>query len=181
VQVTPEIQTRWGVGLLGAETVPPLMARGVLIDVGGGEPAREIPLAEIRAAAAAQRVEPRAGDVVLIRTGNGANWGKPDEYLRGAGMASGISRWLADVGAVAVGADNIAWDWLESRDKDLGASLPGHVILLMQAGIYILENLYLEELAEDGVHEFAFVCLPLKLVGATGSPVRPLALALAPG
>jgi kynurenine formamidase len=42
--------------------------------------------------------------------------------------------------------------------------------------VYILENLFLEDLAAAGVHRFTFVCLPLKLVGATGSPVRPIAL-----
>ncbi len=56
-------------------------------------------------------------------------------------------------------------------------SLPGHLILLVRAGIPIIENLNLEELAAARVREFAFVCLPLKMRGVTGSPVRPLALA----
>jgi kynurenine formamidase len=56
-------------------------------------------------------------------------------------------------------------------------SLPGHTLLIVRAGVYILESLNLEALARDGVREFAFVCLPLKLRGGTGSPVRPLALA----
>jgi kynurenine formamidase len=56
-------------------------------------------------------------------------------------------------------------------------TLPGHILLLVRAGIPIIENLNLEELAAAGVHEFGFVCLPLKMRGATGSPVRPIALA----
>jgi kynurenine formamidase len=56
-------------------------------------------------------------------------------------------------------------------------TLPGHVLLLVRAGIPIIENLNLEELAAAGVHEFGFVCLPLKMRGATGSPVRPIAIA----
>ena len=60
-------------------------------------------------------------------------------------------------------------------------TLPGHILLLVRAGIPIIENLNLEELASAGVHEFAFVCLPLKMRGATGSPVRPIAIAQAPG
>ena len=60
-------------------------------------------------------------------------------------------------------------------DPELG-SLPGHLLLLVRAGVYIVEALNLEELARDRVREFAFVCLPLKLRGGTGSPVRPLAL-----
>ena len=62
-------------------------------------------------------------------------------------------------------------------DPELGVTLPGHLLLLVRAGIPIIENLNLEELAAERVHEFAFVCLPLKMRGATGSPVRPIALA----
>ena len=76
---------------------------------------------------------------------------------------------------VAVGADNVAWDIPDEHDPELG-SLPGHTILIVQSGIHIIESLFLEELAADGVREFGFVCLPLKLRGGTGSPVRPIAL-----
>lgn len=55
-------------------------------------------------------------------------------------------------------------------------SLPGHLILLVRHGIYIIENLNLEELARDKCYEFTFVSLPLKIQGATGSPVRPIAI-----
>ena len=74
-----------------------------------------------------------------------------------------------------VGADNVAFDLPDAHDPELG-SLPGHTILIVQEGIHIIESLYLEELAADGVREFGFVCLPLKLRGGTGSPVRPIAL-----
>jgi kynurenine formamidase len=77
---------------------------------------------------------------------------------------------------LAVGADNMAWDLMGEADRQLGVTLPGHVLLLVRAGVYIVENLWLEELGEAGVREFTFVCLPLKIVGATGSPVRPVAL-----
>jgi kynurenine formamidase len=60
-------------------------------------------------------------------------------------------------------------------DPELG-TLPGHALLIVRAGIYIIESLNLEALAADGVREFVFVCLPLKFRGGTGSPVRPLAL-----
>ena len=62
-------------------------------------------------------------------------------------------------------------------DLQLNATLPAHVLLLVREGIPIIENLNLEELAAARVHEFAFVCLPLKMRGATGSPVRPIAIA----
>ena len=164
------------------ETIAPILARGVLVDLapGGGrtKPARAIPLTEVQDACRAQGVEPRPGDVFLVRTGSATSLREPEEYLRGAGMAGEVSEWLAGVGVRAVGADNVAWDWIEGTDPATGTSLPGHVLLLVRAGIHIIENLWLEELAADGVHEFGFVCLPLKLRGATGSPVRPIAVVL---
>jgi kynurenine formamidase len=77
----------------------------------------------------------------------------------------------------AVGADNLAWDVMGPTDPELKVTLPGHILLLVRAGIPIIENLYLEELTAADVHEFVFVCLPLKMRGATGSPVRPIAIA----
>jgi len=76
----------------------------------------------------------------------------------------------------AVGADNMAWDVPDERDPESGSTLFGHVYVLPQKGIYIIENLNLEELARDRRWVFAFLAVPLKLEGATGSPVRPLAL-----
>jgi kynurenine formamidase len=175
-RVDPRLQTSTGFADLGIDTVAPLVARGVLIDIAPCEPGRAVPLSEVQAKAQAQGVEPRAGDVVLVRTGSGALWQRPAEYLRGAGMAGEVSQWLADLRVRAVGADNVAWDWIEGTDPATGTTLPGHVILLVRSGIHILEHLYLEELARDSVREFAFVCLPLKIKGATGSPVRPIAI-----
>ena len=62
------------------------------------------------------------------------------------------------------------------RDPETGAVLFAHLYLLPQKGIYIIENLNLEELARDRCYQFAFVGIPLKFQGATGSPLRPLAL-----
>ena len=70
----------------------------------------------------------------------------------------------------------MAWDVIGVPDPELGCTLPGHLLLLAQRGIYILENLRLGELAATRAYRFIFVCMPLKFVGATGSPVRPVAL-----
>jgi kynurenine formamidase len=168
--------TPFGYTELGVDTIPPIVARGWLIDLGVVEPIRWIGLEEVRRAADAQGVRPEAGDVVLVRTGNGAHWEDPTRYLRGAGMCGAVSQWLADAKVLAVGADNVAWDYTDGPDPDLGVTLPGHGILLVRGGVYIIENLLLEELAAAGAHEFTFVCTPLKIRGATGSPVRPIAL-----
>jgi kynurenine formamidase len=77
-----------------------------------------------------------------------------------------------------VGADNVAWDVPEVFDPQMQMTLPGHAILLVQNGIYILEHMYFEELSRDRVLDFVFVCLPLKLRGVTASPVRPIALSV---
>ena len=59
------------------------------------------------------------------------------------------------------------------------ALLPVHRVLLVEHGIHIIENLDLERLAAERCYEFLFVCLPLPFTGATGSPVRPVAVVIA--
>jgi kynurenine formamidase len=180
VHVDSGIQTSVGFRVLGIDTMAPLVTRGVLLDVAGSRrlaPEHSITVEELERAAKVAGVEIREGDVVLVRTGYGALWSEPAEYLRGAGVSSAGSSWLIDKKVSAVGADNMAWDVIGPTDPELGVTLPGHILLLVRAGIPIIENLNLEELAASGVHEFAFVCLPLKMRGATGSPVRPIALA----
>src|SRR5205807_10024882 len=168
---------------LCVETIAPLITRGVLLDIarhrgvdhiGAGNP---IKLDELEAAAQKQGVSIGEGDVVLVRTGNGAQWQDPAVYLQAGGVSGDASSWLASRGIRAVGADNVAWDEVGLVDPDLKVTLPGHVILLVRHGICIIENLFLEELARDQCYEFTFICLPLKLNGATGSPVRPVAIA----
>lgn len=176
----PEILTSFGFKELGVETIAPIVTRGVLIDIAQhrGAPATVgelIGLAEVQEAARAQGVEPREGDVLLVRTGNAERWDRDAAaYLDGPGMAEEVSEWAAGLRVRAVGADNVAWD--QKDDRSGAYTLPGHVVLLVRSGIHILENLTLDELAASGAHEFVVVCLPLKLVGATGSPVRPIAL-----
>ncbi|HKV57795.1 MAG TPA: cyclase family protein [Ktedonobacteraceae bacterium] len=183
LEIDARIQTSDGFTALGAETIAPLVTRGVLLDIarqrgvdhiGGGNP---ITREDLEAAAYQQGVTVGEGDVVLLRTGNGAFWQDPATYLQAGGASASASSWLASKGVRAVGADNVAWDEVGVVDPDLKVSLPGHVILLVRHGIHIIENLFLEELARDACYEFTFICLPLKLRGATGSPVRPIAIA----
>jgi len=177
IHVDEGVQTSVGFKKLGVETMSPFVSRGVLLDVAGQtrlEPGHAITAEELERAAA---VEIRDGDVVLVRTGFGALWSDPEEYLRAAGVSAAGSRWLIDRKVGAVGADNMAFDVMGPADPELKVTLPGHVLLLVRAGIPIIENLNLEELAAARVQEFLFVCLPLKMRGATGSPVRPIAIA----
>jgi kynurenine formamidase len=114
--------------------------------------------------------------VLLVRTGYATLWHDEAAYLEAAGVAKSGTLWAAACGVVAVGADNMGWDVLEERDPETGSTLFAHLYLLPQKGIYIIENLNLEELARDRRYAFGFVGIPLKLKGATGSPIRPLAL-----
>lgn len=179
IAVDARVQTPTGFTALGAETIAPMVARGVLLDVAGTlgverlPPGHAVTAAELEAALGARALDP--GDVALVRLGAGALWGDREAYEAAGGIGVDGSRWLAERRPLAVGADNLAWDVPGARDPELG-TLPGHVVLIVRAGVHILESLNLEELARDGVREFAFVCAPLKLRGGTGSPVRPLAL-----
>ena len=177
------IESPTGFSRLGVETVPPLVRRGVLLDVAGHKGVRLLPAKygiaadDLASCATAQGVEVRAGDVLLVRTGYGALWhGDERTYLDAAGVGKSGTLWAAERGVVAVGADNMAWDAPDEHDPDTGATLFAHVYLLPQKGVYIIENLNLEELARDRRYEFAFIGIPLKLNGATGSPLRTLAL-----
>jgi kynurenine formamidase len=175
-------ETSGGFKELGIETVPPLLGRGVLLDVASWMGVPELPASyavgdrELAACAVAEKVEVLAGDVLLVRTGYGAHWNDETRYLKAAGVAKSGTLWAAERGVVAVGADNVAWDVPEERDPETGSTLFAHVHLLTRKGIYILENLNLEALGRDRRYTFGFVGIPLKLRGATGSPIRPLAL-----
>lgn len=167
---------------LGIETAPPLLTRGVLLDVAGWKgssalpPAYSISADDLIGCARAQEVEVHQGDVLLVRTGFAPLWHDKAAYMRAAGVGKSGSIWAAEQSVVAVGADNIAWDAPDERDPETGATLFGHLYLIPQKGIYIIENLTLEALARDRRYEFAFIAIPLKLNGATASPVRPVAL-----
>ena len=181
-EINASIQTSQGFTELGVETIAPIVAHGVLLDLASYRSVDRIvaenPINqdEMEAAAQKQGVQIGEGDVVLVRTGNGALWHDPEVYLQAGGVTGSASQWLANKGVRAVGADNMAWDEMGLFDPDFKVTLPGHLILLVRSGIYIIENLFLEDLARDQRYEFTFVCLPLKLRGATGSPVRPIAI-----
>jgi kynurenine formamidase len=111
-----------------------------------------------------------------------SGWGpKFDEGAAYVGAETGVpgvgedgARWIAEHQVRAAGADTIAFESLAPGSGH--AVLPAHRVLLVESGIYIIEAMDLEALAAGGHHEFLFVLSPLALYGATGSPVRPLAV-----
>lgn len=170
-----------GIGVLAMETVQPMVAPGVLLDVSAlrGSPLPEgylITPDDLERCEAAQGVKVGEGTVALVRTGSSVLWSEPERYLKAAGVSRAGAEWFAERKVAAVGADNMALDVLGHIDEVLSCSLPCHLILIARSGIHIIENLDLEELSRERAYEFAFICLPLKIVGGTGCPVRPIAL-----
>jgi kynurenine formamidase len=182
VKVDRTVQSSRGFSKLAVEEIPPILAPGVLLDVPALrgvealDPGRVVTADDLRECCERQGVAVEPGSVALVHTGNCLYWDETERYLAGPGMDAGASYWLADRGVFAVGADNMAWDAPGLVDPELGCTLPGHLILLVRRGIHIVENLKTDELAAARAYRFTFVCTPLKLVGATGSPVRPLAV-----
>lgn len=171
---------------LGAHTIAPMVRRGVLLDVPAArgvdrlDPGYEITPADLEATVARQGTPLGEGDVALVRSGWGQHFDSGDDDLF-RGQSSGVpgvgragAAWLADHSVHATGADTIAYECLPPGAGH--ALLPAHRVLLVDNGIYIIEAMDLEELARDGIHEFVFILSSLPLYGATGSPVRPLAV-----
>ena len=120
---------------------------------------------------------PGAGQAALVRTGWAARWPGADyaDPTRGIpGLDLGAARYLSDRQVVLVGADTIAVEQVTAQ-HGLGR-LPVHRHLLGQCGINLVESMNLEPLADHAWPTVILVCAPLKIVGATGAPVRPLAL-----
>jgi kynurenine formamidase len=182
VKITPDVETPWGFEKLGAEHIPPIIGRGILIDAAYKKDPLpeeyEITLDEFKEAMRSEGVEIKENDIVLVRTGYGKYWNDPEKYTKAAGISKEVSVWLGERNVLAVGSDNLAWDVPKYRDPETKSALPAHLYLLARKGIYIMENLYLEELARDKVYSFLFIGLPLKMKGATGSPLRPIAVIL---
>lgn len=183
VEVTPQVETSKGFTAHGIERIEPIVTRGILLDVCAVRGQDPLPAHyritgnDLEAAARRAGVTVRPGDALLVRTGYAKLWGDETRYLAAAGVGRDGSMWAADHKVTCVGCDNMTWDEVDERDPITGGTLFAHLHLIARCGIPIIENLVLEELSRDRCAEFLFVCVPLKLVGATGSPVRPIAVA----
>ncbi len=167
----------------GVETIAPIFRRGVLLDIARAkkvdvlEPADEVTVADLELAVKNAGASFRQGDVIFLRTGWTKHWSDSRRYLGldsagTPGVAAPGAEWLAAKKPFAVGNDTAGFEQIVQTNITMDA----HRILLAQNGIHIIENLDLEELATSGASVFAFVTLPLRIKGATGSPLRPVAL-----
>lgn len=171
-----------GWNVAGAENIPPIIARGVLIDVAAAKglgmlgDGYRITREDLIEALDKQGVDIQEGDVALIRTGRMKVYEDAAAYMAnppGLGMAA--ARFLVEEkGAMIVGADNLSFEAFPSELED--DYVPLHTYLLAQQGAPILELVYLEELSQDAVYEFAFIGGSLKLRGSDAAPIRPIAI-----
>ena len=166
----------------GAEKHPPIFARGVLLDVAALHgvptlaPSHAIGEDDLKACLKRQDLKLAAGDVVMIHTGQMKLWPDISFVARTPGLNRQGAEFLAKNGAIMIGADNLTLEQTPSAEPV--NFFPVHTYLLAEAGVPILEMAYLDELAEERIYEFAFFGACIKLRGATGAPMRPVAMPL---
>lgn len=164
----------------GAETIPPIISRGVMIDVKASKGTLpknyRITAQDLRDALKKQRVELEPGDVVVIRTGQAEFYQDAHHYLDSyPGISLDAVKWLVeDQGIMLLGADNLSFEAFPPERDDNW--VPVHTYLLAEKGVMFIEQMYLEELSKDEIYLFAFIAASLKLKGASGAPMRPIAL-----
>ena len=173
------VQSTHGFGALGAEHFPPILLRGILLDLPGVKGTDCLPdlyavtVEDLQYCEREQGVRIEPGTAVLIRTGFERFWrGDPARYM-GAGPGPGVeaARYVAERGAVTTGSDTANYEVLAFPE------LPAHSVLLYEYGIPIMENLHLDELATARCYEFLFVALPIAYSGASGSNIHPIVIA----
>ena len=174
------IRSTSGAARLGVEKMPPIFTRGVLLDLvklKGRvlEPGESITAADLQAAALAADVQVGRGDAVLLRTG----WLESQKGVKNPsfdvepGINVEAAMWLVERDVAIVGADNFAVEVLPFPE---GKVFPVHQMLIRDFGMPLLEGLMLDPLVASGRHEFLFVASALPIVGATGSPLAPVAV-----
>jgi kynurenine formamidase len=170
-----------GLEKLGIEQIPPIVTRGILIDMAkhkGVEMMLEgeiISADDIRAAMEQQGVEAKEGDVIIFHTGWLAMLDQdPTRYGAGEpGIDAAAAEYLASLNPVAVGMD----DWgIEAVPFAGDRVWEGHQVLLAKNGIYILETLDTRALIADGVQEFMFVLGQPLYTGAVQAIINPIAI-----
>ena len=175
--VTPK-----GLTALSIDKLPPIVTRGVLLDMARHYGENPVPAGtafnseEIQAQAEAQGVSIGRGDVVLFHTG-WLNLSGVDNaaFMSGEpGLGVDGARYLAGLDVVAVGSDTFGLEALPSEDPEL--AFPVHVELLAKNGVYILENMDTRALARDQGWEFLFVLGQPRFEGAVQAVINPVAI-----
>lgn len=160
----------------GMERVPPIVTRGVVLDIAGTQGVDALPdgyevtIADVRAALDRAGTAIRPGDAVLVRTGKIAEYYTDSAAFQRSqpGVGADAAIWLYDAGMAVLGTDTTGSEPIPFVDENRTT----HEVMLVNRGVHLIENLFLDEVA--GTPEGLFVCLPLRITGATGSWVRPV-------
>jgi kynurenine formamidase len=163
--------------LQSIDKVPPLVKKGVLMDVDAYKNADPLPERyeikpeDLEGTAKAEKTPIERGDCVLIRTGYSRFFSTDsDAYLhKYAGLGADAALWLAEQKVAVVGIDNLA--------AGVPKPFEVHNILLSDNGIFLMKSLNLEELAKDKKYASVVIVSPLKIKGGEASLVRPIAIA----
>lgn len=172
----------WGPLACDASSIPPIITRGVLLDVARWkgvavmDKGEGISAADLQAVCDTQGVTIAAKDTVLVRTGYAGLYPDADRMAEhsGPGIDTSAARWLVEQGVVCIAGDTETLEQIPCQDPNNPHAV--HTLLLEASGVHIIEMAYLEELSADQVYEFAFVTLPCRIRGATGSMIRPIAI-----
>ncbi len=179
----------FGIRKCDAVSIPPIITRGVLIDVAGARGVEALPsnykitADELKATLEKQKTTLRPGDTVLVRTGTLRHWkedGADHEKIRAhdsAGIDLGAAKWLVEQqGAILIGSDTSGLEY-SPGPMEKPTFIPVHKYLLIDQGVHIGEFHFLEDLARDKVYEFCYICTVNKLKGTVaGFGLRPVAL-----
>ncbi|MDG2278922.1 MAG: cyclase family protein [Pseudomonadales bacterium] len=172
-----------GLKKLGIENVPPLVARGVVLDMAGHfgkahmEAGEHFSVADMEAVIEKQGTPIREGDVVLFHTGwtDAKLKSDPQAWVSGEpGQSEEVAQYLAAKKVIAVGADTWGVDVVPAQHAD--RPFQGHVIYLKENGIYILETMNTGPLVRDGAYEFMFILGHAKVRGAVQMYINPIAI-----
>ncbi|MFF5714998.1 MULTISPECIES: cyclase family protein [Streptomyces] len=163
-----------------------IVGRGVLLDiprlrgVPWLEPGDRVTSGDLRAAEAAQGVRVGPGDLLFVRTGHRlrrTELGPWDAATARAGLHPTAVEFLAEREVAALGGDGNN-DTAPSAVEDI--AFPVHVLAIHALGIHLMDYLQFEDLAPACARagRWSFLCAvaPLRLSGATGSPVNPIAV-----
>jgi kynurenine formamidase len=182
---------------LGMDKVPPIVTSAVLFDAktykkGAMKDGELVTAKDLEGMLKAQGLAQRGvlpGDVALVRTGWGDHWRDPDTekfyYAKAPGLSYDAAQWLAEKRIVVIALDTPFVDTVaDGQLAGKAGPAPGtpsglpfavHHHMLSQAGIHLMENVKLDELAGDRVWTSCALILPLRDKGAAGSAVRPVA------
>jgi kynurenine formamidase len=177
-----DVSTTYGTTKLGIDTTPSLVTKGIAVDATGGRnimgQGEPISLEFVKEYLKERHIEVENGDAIFFYTGVGQLWHDPPKYNdyfeNSPGIGIDLAKWLASKKVSVTGSDAPATEVSPPELKN--TRLPVHQYLITLHGIRLIDNINLNELVKEGVSQFMFTLSPLKILGATASPVSPMAI-----